>query len=521
MQIMKGFISSTDNGMTWELIGSKDYCTRGTIITGPDEMIHIFWVSPSVSPGIYYTKFKYHETPPEPERIYSGYVRSVATGGGYQDISAAVDNTGNIFFAAHFAPADGEVDRVWFMKSLNGGDSWTSPRAVVHLPDISLAYPSLEVNHAGDLVLCFAQHGPAYLGGLEDQDKRIYFTKSTNQGESWENVVQVDSPVGPFGVYNPTLLEDQEDSLYIFAQRAKDGLVMAKSTNNGSTWSGFDIIFPTSDYADPSAAVGSDGSLYVTFRSDLLCGNSLPLEWKNSVVLSSDHGQNWTLVDTNCAEDKVGPAGSMRYANWWNYGGILEWTWEQFLSSDTSIRPVYYDRNTDVNIWDRVTSISLSDSDNDGMPDYWENTYGFDLLNPADAALDYDSDGLSNVMEFKFSTNPLLGDTDGDGLDDGLDWYPLDASQGICLETVRVLESQSIFNSIQTAYDNQLLSDGNTIQTTACVFDENIDFNRDIRIKLVGGSACNFSPITNYYTTVNGSLTISGGSLILKNLIIK
>ncbi len=58
-----------------------------------------------------------------------------------------------------------------------------------------------------------------------------------------------------------------------------------------------------------------------------------------------------------------------------------------------------------------------SDSDNDGMPDGWEITYG---LNPllGDASTDRDNDGLSNLAEFQYQTNPNLSDTDIDGMSD-------------------------------------------------------------------------------------------------------
>jgi len=64
-----------------------------------------------------------------------------------------------------------------------------------------------------------------------------------------------------------------------------------------------------------------------------------------------------------------------------------------------------------------------SDDDNDGMPDLWEIQYGFDPLNDADAALDFDEDGFTNRLEFDSGTDPkdpgdhpvvLKGDVDGD-----------------------------------------------------------------------------------------------------------
>ena len=47
----------------------------------------------------------------------------------------------------------------------------------------------------------------------------------------------------------------------------------------------------------------------------------------------------------------------------------------------------------------------------------FEVEYGFNPLY-ADGNLDFDHDGLSNFEEFEEGTNPLLVDTDGDGLDD-------------------------------------------------------------------------------------------------------
>jgi hypothetical protein len=54
----------------------------------------------------------------------------------------------------------------------------------------------------------------------------------------------------------------------------------------------------------------------------------------------------------------------------------------------------------------RLTNLQIVDSDGDGMPDWWEDQYGFDKNNPADAALDSDGDGVSNLNEFLAGTNP-------------------------------------------------------------------------------------------------------------------
>jgi subtilase family serine protease len=49
----------------------------------------------------------------------------------------------------------------------------------------------------------------------------------------------------------------------------------------------------------------------------------------------------------------------------------------------------------------------LNDTDSDGMPDLWEERYGFNARNPTDATEDEDGDGYTNLKEYELGTNPL------------------------------------------------------------------------------------------------------------------
>lgn len=60
----------------------------------------------------------------------------------------------------------------------------------------------------------------------------------------------------------------------------------------------------------------------------------------------------------------------------------------------------------------------LTDTDGDTMPDFWETAYGLDK-NTADAAVDQDTDGFTNLEEYRKGLDPKKNDTDGDGLADG------------------------------------------------------------------------------------------------------
>lgn len=70
------------------------------------------------------------------------------------------------------------------------------------------------------------------------------------------------------------------------------------------------------------------------------------------------------------------------------------------------------------------------DDDNDGMPDEYETLNSLDPLDPNDAALDTDGDGLSHFEEYNLGTDPNNKDSDGDGVTDKWDSSPLDPNLG-------------------------------------------------------------------------------------------
>jgi|GEM_PF-1598823 len=80
------------------------------------------------------------------------------------------------------------------------------------------------------------------------------------------------------------------------------------------------------------------------------------------------------------------------------------------------------------------------DSDNDGMPDDWEEANGLDPDDPGDRNEDPDGDGLTNYEEYHdWETDPQNPDTDGDGINDSLDLIPLkDAGIRIRIDRIRV-----------------------------------------------------------------------------------
>lgn len=71
---------------------------------------------------------------------------------------------------------------------------------------------------------------------------------------------------------------------------------------------------------------------------------------------------------------------------------------------------------------DGIPDISDSDDDNDEIPDWWEEHYDFNPKDANDADDDPDGDNLDNRNEYNFHSDPLLKDTDSDGLNDFDEW---------------------------------------------------------------------------------------------------
>ena len=332
---------STNNGSSWLEIDT-DGAYSGCLITGPAEMVYHFYRS---GDNIYMVKFQYDGIPSSPVIIYQNANLSETDTSVYAAVNAIVDADGTLYVSTHW----GHPDQLYLIRSTDGGNTWAGPFQISS-GSAAYYYPHLEVT-ANNVLVCTYEE--VYSG-------EMWFAKSLNHGETWSRVLVSDE-----NTYNPSVLTVGTDTVYIFAQSgesAHQGLVYNKSTDQGDSWSGWDLIDPTCGYADPSPALGSDGNtIYVAYRSnngtgvtDGSCGD----QSRSRLAMSPDLGQTWDFIDNNYAAERTGARSQIRYQTFWNYGGPVEWIWMQYENGGTN-RPIYYDIKTDANIF--VTTASVGE----------------------------------------------------------------------------------------------------------------------------------------------------------------
>lgn len=135
----------------------------------------------------------------------------------------------------------------------------------------------------------------------------------------------------------------------------------------------------------------------------------------------------------------------------------------------------------------RLDITPSGDSDGDGCPDWWEGHVG---LNPAvnDAGIDTDLDGLTNLQEYQYGTDPKRSDPDGDGLNDfqevityGTNAFSADSDDDGLSDLVEVTDLDPITPGVQNPFDpNNPDSTGDSFSNTGdSVLDGANDYDGD------------------------------------------
>ncbi len=175
----------------------------------------------------------------------------------------------------------------------------------------------------------------------------------------------------------------------------------------------FDKASGNAIYDNVRLVVGHDYAPSPAGGEDLSAGGNVTLSWTSmppnapatetpvDVWFGTDPEALTQVVDGLVVSSAIVSAPS---------AGTYYWRIDSHPDGDTNGSPVIGD----------VFLFTIADTDGDGIPDTWEQQY-FGGPTAADAGLDSDTDGLSNLDEYIRGTNPGVDDTDGDGLLDGVE----------------------------------------------------------------------------------------------------
>lgn len=329
---------STDGGATWSIIDPRG-AFSGCLITGADNHVYHFYHN-TADGTIKMVKFLYDGTPGIPTSIIRG-LGGVAVGA-YKMMSATVDSTGKLYVAY----CHGNPDSCYVSSSSDKGTTWSLPSTIVASAGaVSNFYIKIETDQRDNLLATWKEWSAG----------SVYFAKSTDGGAHW-STTQLATPSSKA---NLDVLPASATTYYVFAQSevSPRGLVFTKSTDGGITWSGWASIetaLNSGGYADPSAALGNDGTIYVTYRNDSMTGSG---NWREHLAASTNGGESWTVVyNYDNATERVGTRSHLRYQTWYNYGGQLDWTWMQCGGGGTN-HSIYFNTNANVRINDETAHL--------------------------------------------------------------------------------------------------------------------------------------------------------------------
>lgn len=152
--------------------------------------------------------------------------------------------------------------------------------------------------------------------------------------------------------------------------------------------------------------------------------DSKPLRMDFTAVRAANGSNSWTLNFVLADLSSPNSPVTLASKTWTNavatdpglMGGSSHWTNSAGIQGafDVVIEP-------GVQAFITPTAVGTPDADSDGMPDAWETANSFNPNSAADAALDADSDGLSNLREYLAHTLPRDSDSDDDGVSDGVE----------------------------------------------------------------------------------------------------
>ena len=178
------------------------------------------------------------------------------------------------------------VMEIYFTKSTDWGQTWSVPINLSNSPSLISRWAQIEC--IGNTVYCSWLESPAY------PESDIYFSKSTDAGNSWSIPVNITNNARP---QNRIFMDvDYNDNIYIASDDIItfnfDEIYLMRSTDDGLTWSTPINITNNTGHSNTPCIKAIDNTVYLTWSDN---SHSAPA-FDNSDIFfkwSSDGGITW------------------------------------------------------------------------------------------------------------------------------------------------------------------------------------------------------------------------------------
>jgi hypothetical protein len=222
---------------------------------------------------------------------------------------------------------------MYFAKSLDGGKSWTTPS--IRVSDTCICdwgmHSRLVVDDAGVIYGAWTDWRRDDDG---DEDYDIYFSRSTDGGETWSTNVRVNDSSDGSKVISSMIVAPDQSVCLVWADwrhgTSDIDVYFARSTDGGQTWTDPNIrVDDGRDGCQTGASLCADqeGNLYVGYSWAINSGR-----YHVYLVRSTDYGETWSkpairiddgrVADHSNISLKVSTTGL--YAVWRMYGAGMD-----------------------------------------------------------------------------------------------------------------------------------------------------------------------------------------------------
>ncbi|MDG6221120.1 MAG: sialidase family protein, partial [Candidatus Thermoplasmatota archaeon] len=279
---------SLDQGATWDIPRRVSNAPPGEFAMCPyvvanGSNVYVFWVDSRDSLKVYMGKSMDNgETWTAADKRISSFHESIVIG---TPKAAIWGDTIYVFWTDDYFWYEGKAPEVFFSKSLDCGESWTTPSHVTDNDD----------SMSGVAEVCVYEN-TVHLAFVEERDPKLetYYKRSDDGGNTWTEDILVSTR----DTYNSIAgsgmsMACDGTTLHMVMQEWRDApgleIYYSRSTDNGDTWAEPTRLSKNDDYNNTIGAIAADNGRVFAVWDDA--------EYNNICYrISGDGGETWTEI---------------------------------------------------------------------------------------------------------------------------------------------------------------------------------------------------------------------------------